>query len=198
MNRPEILQDFLSTTCRCGAPKKTRQSFCRTDFFRLSLNLRSRLHMKFGEGYEEAFTDALTVLGFIAENDPLSRFAGDSWHVDYCLDDDAREVRNMTHYADPYNMEGLIEKNPAIESQQCFHAENEDGLALFGLAEEFCNDDMDEVFTHRISVESARQLAHMLAQAAAAAEKSRAENEVREQKIQARIDSQNLPFGDGI
>jgi hypothetical protein len=68
MTNPEILQDFLSERCRCGKAKQTRQSFCREHYYELPQALRQRLTRNFGEGYEEAYRDALEVLN-LAEGD---------------------------------------------------------------------------------------------------------------------------------
>jgi hypothetical protein len=56
------LADLRSTTCACGAAKKTRQTFCRRDYFRLPKGLRDALYDSMRAGYEEAYSRALEFL----------------------------------------------------------------------------------------------------------------------------------------
>ncbi|MCA9270504.1 MAG: hypothetical protein KDA41_18610 [Planctomycetales bacterium] len=58
----ELLDELVGTTCRCGAAKKTRQTFCRRCWYRLPLPLRGRLYSRFGSGYEEAYAEAVELL----------------------------------------------------------------------------------------------------------------------------------------
>jgi hypothetical protein len=53
------LADLKSTTCACGATKKTRQTFCRRDYFRLPMGMSEALYDSMREGYEEAYSAAL-------------------------------------------------------------------------------------------------------------------------------------------
>lgn len=57
------LADLLSETCPCGAPKRKRQTFCRTHFYKLPAGARLALYDQMGSGYEEAYANALAGLG---------------------------------------------------------------------------------------------------------------------------------------
>lgn len=45
--------------CQCGATKQPKRSFCGRCFARLSPELKGRLYLPVGRGYEEAWKDAL-------------------------------------------------------------------------------------------------------------------------------------------
>lgn len=70
---PEVLDEvrrtrryldvFRSETCEaCGAPKHSGKCFCYGCFKSLSTRLQRGLYKRFGQGYEEAYTEALAVL----------------------------------------------------------------------------------------------------------------------------------------
>lgn len=52
--------DFKGTVCAaCGNEKRQHHSFCHRCFFFLPRNLKYDLYRRFGDGYEQAFRDAL-------------------------------------------------------------------------------------------------------------------------------------------
>jgi hypothetical protein len=61
---PDLHAEFCSTTCRCGAWKRVRRSFCGDCYFKLPKDLRDELALcDFGQGYEQAFYAACELLG---------------------------------------------------------------------------------------------------------------------------------------
>ncbi len=61
--RFRCLHALQSTTCGgCSGPKPSRKSVCGKCYSKLPKNLQSRLYRKIGDGYEEAFDNALTYL----------------------------------------------------------------------------------------------------------------------------------------
>jgi hypothetical protein len=68
--RREILNSLSSTTCEgCGRAKDQGKSHCRSCYFKLPKDLRSRLYNGFGRGYEEAFEESLKKLASVARNE---------------------------------------------------------------------------------------------------------------------------------
>lgn len=63
MNDPDdklfYLNEFRSEQCQCGLSKQSRRSFCYTCFKRLPEFKQKALFQRFGEGYEEAYDDAV-------------------------------------------------------------------------------------------------------------------------------------------
>ncbi len=58
-----ILQVFISNVCpACSKPKKLNTAFCKACYFGLSRQMKSALWNRFGEGFEEAYTAALSFL----------------------------------------------------------------------------------------------------------------------------------------
>lgn len=57
-----LMLELLGTTCRCGARKTARRTFCVKCYLRLSPPQRRALYRLFGEGYEEAYVDAVASL----------------------------------------------------------------------------------------------------------------------------------------
>ena len=57
-----LLKNLVSENCRCGAEKKSEQSFCGECYFKLSLTDRKALYRKLNSGYQEAYRKALKVL----------------------------------------------------------------------------------------------------------------------------------------
>jgi hypothetical protein len=53
------LQELNSEECACGAWKKKRLSFCYTCYRALSKDMQKDLYQRMGEGYEEAYDDAI-------------------------------------------------------------------------------------------------------------------------------------------
>ena len=59
-----LVRIINSNTCpACGGWKKKGQTFCGTDYFRLSKRERLALYDRLGEGYAEAVSRACQVLG---------------------------------------------------------------------------------------------------------------------------------------
>ena len=58
----DLLRELRGTTCRCGAAKRTRETFCRDCYYRLSPPQRRALYRLVGEGYEEAYAAAVAKL----------------------------------------------------------------------------------------------------------------------------------------
>ena len=66
--RKQILNSLSSTHCEgCGSAKDRSKSHCRTCYFKLPKDLRSRLYNSFGRGYEEVFEESLNVLASLAK-----------------------------------------------------------------------------------------------------------------------------------
>jgi ribosomal protein L40E len=57
-----LLAELVGGVCRCGANKHPRQTFCRACYYRLPSWQRSALYRLFGEGYEEAYREAVATL----------------------------------------------------------------------------------------------------------------------------------------
>lgn len=56
--RTRILRELQTAKCFCGAKKAMSQTFCRPHYGSLPWHMRSALYKRFGEGYEEAYTNA--------------------------------------------------------------------------------------------------------------------------------------------
>lgn len=56
--RIRILRELPKIECFCGAKKVSGQTFCHRHYKSLPLQMRSNLYHGFGDGYEEAYTDA--------------------------------------------------------------------------------------------------------------------------------------------
>ena len=52
----------MATTCRCGKPKGSGKTFCFSDYKRLPTSLQRRLYNHVGDGYEEAYAEAVRIL----------------------------------------------------------------------------------------------------------------------------------------
>lgn len=57
-----MYEELLGLRCRCGAVKVPRQTFCRRCFYALPPEFRRALYLKFGKGYEDAYTAACAKL----------------------------------------------------------------------------------------------------------------------------------------
>ncbi len=63
MNRSEVLTDFSGEVCSiCGGWKRKMNSFCTRCYLALPPKKRAALYLSFGDGYEEAFTEAQAYL----------------------------------------------------------------------------------------------------------------------------------------
>jgi hypothetical protein len=52
------LSELEGTKCFCGRSKKSGQSFCSKDYFKLPPRLRTKLYVGINDGYLEAYGDA--------------------------------------------------------------------------------------------------------------------------------------------
>jgi hypothetical protein len=57
-----LVHELAGTTCRCGAVKKTGQTFCRGCYFSLPPRMRSALYSRVGEGYAERYDEAVAFI----------------------------------------------------------------------------------------------------------------------------------------
>lgn len=57
-DRIRILRELQTNKCFCGARKAMSQTFCRPHYSSLPSHMRSALYKRFGDGYEEAYTEA--------------------------------------------------------------------------------------------------------------------------------------------
>jgi hypothetical protein len=69
----DLLRELAGTTCRCGRPKRGRQTFCLDCYVRLTPPRRRALYSLIGEGYEEAYADAVASLGEVDAEPPLDQ-----------------------------------------------------------------------------------------------------------------------------
>ncbi len=63
-----LVSELNGRECRCGHPKKARQTFCRDCYYRLPRAMRQALYDLVGNGYEEAYEQAA---GFLASGGGL-------------------------------------------------------------------------------------------------------------------------------
>ena len=61
-SQQELIEELRGTDCRCGKPKKERETFCKSCYFSLPPDLRNRLYKGIGEGYEAAYAVAANLL----------------------------------------------------------------------------------------------------------------------------------------
>ncbi len=55
-----IAGSFRSTVCpHCGRRKRAKRSLCAACYHNLPRDMRNALYLGFGDGYEEAFADAM-------------------------------------------------------------------------------------------------------------------------------------------
>ena len=58
----ELLDELMGQTCVCGRKKLRTQTFCGGCYYTLSRSQRQALYRRVGEGYEEAYADAVDTL----------------------------------------------------------------------------------------------------------------------------------------
>ncbi len=58
----EIIDELMGTKCRCGANKKTQNTFCGVCFHKLPKPMKYALYKRVGDGYEEAYLAAVAHL----------------------------------------------------------------------------------------------------------------------------------------
>lgn len=69
MRERQALKSFNCEQCpACPAPKQKGKSFCTKCYFKLPVEQRKALYMKFGQGYELAFLRAMKTLGLYQIN----------------------------------------------------------------------------------------------------------------------------------
>jgi ribosomal protein L40E len=54
----DLVRELIGTTCRCGATKASKNTFCRKCFYNLPRERRDALYRLMGEGYEQAYQAA--------------------------------------------------------------------------------------------------------------------------------------------
>ena len=62
MTPRELIAELQGTACRCGSTKRPKQTFCHTCYYSLSADTRRALYRRVGEGYEEAYDEAIREL----------------------------------------------------------------------------------------------------------------------------------------
>lgn len=62
MKTIDLVNELRGTTCRCRANKKRGQTFCKACYYALPTKLRRALYRRVGEGYEEAYAEAVNFL----------------------------------------------------------------------------------------------------------------------------------------
>lgn len=58
----ELVKELLGTVCVCLKGKGSRKTFCYECYRKLPKTLQNDLYKSFGEGYEEAYREAIKVL----------------------------------------------------------------------------------------------------------------------------------------
>ena len=56
------LTELQSNECQCGRGKKSGKSFCYICYNKLPKEMRNPLYQRIGDGYEEAYEDAVEYL----------------------------------------------------------------------------------------------------------------------------------------
>lgn len=63
MDSTELIKSLMSEVCpACDKAKQKRKTFCNKCYFKLPKDQRTALYNRVGDGYEEAFADALKTL----------------------------------------------------------------------------------------------------------------------------------------
>ena len=57
-----LVKELVGTKCTCGAQKRSKQTFCRNCYYSLPRDTRNSLYNRIGEGYEEAYLNAVEIL----------------------------------------------------------------------------------------------------------------------------------------
>ena len=61
-DRRRMMSELRGQRCRCGSRKKNGHTFCFRCYRRLPPGNRQALYYPFGEGYEEAYAEAVELL----------------------------------------------------------------------------------------------------------------------------------------
>lgn len=64
-----LVRELRGVTCRCGAPKVARQTFCKTCYAWLPRDLQQALYRLVGNGYEEAYERGARIIDYIVAVD---------------------------------------------------------------------------------------------------------------------------------
>jgi len=62
MDPLDLVRELRGIKCRCGKRKTSGQTFCRGCYYSLSPEIRSMLYRRLGQGYEEAYSEAVRYL----------------------------------------------------------------------------------------------------------------------------------------
>jgi hypothetical protein len=65
----ELIAELRGSTCPCGEAKEPWHTFCRRCYYKLSPAQRKALYKKIGDGYEDAYADAMLTLAIHAKGD---------------------------------------------------------------------------------------------------------------------------------
>lgn len=57
-----LIRELAGDKCRCGKAKRPKQTFCRSCYFSLPEPMRAALYDRIGEGYEQAYGNAVAHL----------------------------------------------------------------------------------------------------------------------------------------
>ena len=64
--RRDLIKELMGPKCRCGKAKGHGDTFCRGCYYVLPESMRPTLYRRIGEGYEDAYERACTVLDRMA------------------------------------------------------------------------------------------------------------------------------------
>lgn len=58
----KMIQELKGQVCRCGADKNAGNTFCLKCYYSLPKPLRAALYQRVGEGYEQAYEEAVAYM----------------------------------------------------------------------------------------------------------------------------------------
>ena len=58
----KYFNEIRGVECQCGNFKRSKQTFCRSCYSKLPINMQNDLFKTIGDGYEEAYDQAVTFL----------------------------------------------------------------------------------------------------------------------------------------
>jgi len=58
----ELMAELMGMTCRCGRPKRSKNTFCSACYAALPKAMQRALYQRCGHGYEEAYAAAVVEL----------------------------------------------------------------------------------------------------------------------------------------
>lgn len=62
MTTNELVQELRGVKCQCGAKKQPRKTFCGACYYSLTVTQQRALYRLVGNGYEEAYANAIKSL----------------------------------------------------------------------------------------------------------------------------------------